>query len=73
MFSETITESQEKTEKIIKNFGKSIDIKVKNVYNNEAVWKEQRHPGVAQLGSALDWGARGRRFKSCHSDHIEYS
>ena len=23
---------------------------------------------VAQLGSALDWGSRGRRFKSCHSD-----
>ena len=24
---------------------------------------------VAQLGSALASGARGRRFKSCHSDH----
>ena len=24
--------------------------------------------GVAQFGSALDWGSRGRRFKSCHSD-----
>ena len=23
---------------------------------------------VAQLGSALDWGSRGRRFKSCHLD-----
>ncbi len=23
---------------------------------------------VAQLGSALDWGSRGRRFKSCHPD-----
>ncbi len=23
---------------------------------------------VAQLGSALDWGSRGRRFKSCQSD-----
>ena len=29
------------------------------------------HPGVAQLGSALDWGSRGRGFKSRHSDHIE--
>lgn len=26
---------------------------------------------VAQLGSVLAWGARGRRFKSCHPD-IEY-
>ena len=24
--------------------------------------------GVAQIGSALPWGGRGRRFKSCHSD-----
>ena len=23
---------------------------------------------MAQLGSALDWGSRGRRFKSCHPD-----
>ncbi len=35
--------------------------------------EHSEHPGVAQLGSALDWGSRGRRFKSCHSDHIEYS
>ena len=27
------------------------------------------NPGVAQLGSALEWGSRGRRFNSCHSDH----
>ena len=26
--------------------------------------------GVAQLGSALGSGPRGRRFESCHSDHI---
>jgi len=24
--------------------------------------------GVAQPGSALAWGARGRKFKSCHPD-----
>ncbi len=24
--------------------------------------------GVAQSGSALAWGARGRRFKSCRPD-----
>ncbi len=25
---------------------------------------------VAQPGSALDWGSRGRRFESCRSDQI---
>ena len=29
-----------------------------------------KHLGVAQFGSALDWGSRCRRFKSCHSDHL---
>ena len=28
------------------------------------------HRGVAQLGSALRSGRRGRRFKSCHPDHV---
>ena len=27
---------------------------------------------VAQLGSALDLGSRGRRFKSCRPDHVNY-
>ncbi len=27
--------------------------------------------GVAQFGSALVWGTRGRRFKSCHSDIVK--
>ncbi len=26
---------------------------------------------MAQLGSALEWGSRGRRFNSCHSDQVE--
>ena len=26
---------------------------------------------VAQFGSALDWGSRGRRFKSCRPDQKE--
>ena len=26
------------------------------------------YPGVAQFGSVLDWGSRGRGFKSRHSD-----
>ena len=25
---------------------------------------------MAQFGSALDWGSRGRRFKSCQPDHV---
>ena len=28
---------------------------------------------VAQPGSALDWGSRGRRFESCRSDHRRIS
>ena len=27
--------------------------------------------GCSAVGSALVWGARGRKFKSCHSDHIK--
>ena len=26
---------------------------------------------VAQFGSALHWGCRGRRFKSCQPDHMQ--
>ena len=26
--------------------------------------------GVAQPGRVLAWGARGRRFESCHPDHF---
>jgi hypothetical protein len=31
---------------------------------HNGVW----HRAVAQFGSALDWGSRGRRFKSCQPD-----
>ena len=31
--------------------------------------RETGQRAVAQLGSALDWGSRGRRFKSCQPDH----
>ena len=41
-----------------------------NRYNIRVI---KTHPGVAQLGSALDWGSRGRGFKSRHSDHFECS
>ena len=30
-----------------------------------------RHRDVAQLGSALPWGGRGRQFKSDRSDHTK--
>ena len=33
--------------------------------------REPRCPGVAQIGSALPWGGRGRKFKSCHSDQLK--
>ena len=33
----------------------------------------QQRPGVAQFGRALDWGSRGREFKSRHSDHVAAS
>ena len=29
------------------------------------------HRGVAQSGSALHWGCKGHRFKSCRPDHKE--
>ena len=32
-----------------------------------------RHRDVAQLGSALPWGGRGRQFKSDRSDHVKHS
>jgi hypothetical protein len=31
--------------------------------------KAQLHRGVAQSGSALDWGSSGQRFKSSRPDH----
>ena len=48
-------------------FKKALDKYPKTVYNIYC------YLGVAQIGSALPWGGRGRRFKSCHSDHGECS
>ena len=31
----------------------------------------QKDRGVAQLASALAWGARGRKFESSHPDQIK--
>ena len=44
-----------------------LEIFHKNRYNN------LRCLGVAQFGSAREWGSRGRRFESSHSDHFFYS
>ena len=43
---------------------KALDKCPKTVYNVYC------YLGVAQIGSALPWGGRGRRFKSCHSDQL---
>ena len=32
--------------------------------------KSSQTSGCGAAGSALDWGSRGRKFKSCHSDHV---
>jgi hypothetical protein len=37
-------------------------------YRLDAMWRN-----VAQPGSALDWGSRGRGFESRHSDHSSQS
>ena len=46
-------------------FKKTLDKYPKTVYNVYC------YLGVAQIGSALPWGGRGRRFKSCHSDQLK--
>lgn len=48
-------------------FKKALDKYPKTVYNIYC------YLGVAQIGSALPWGGRGRRFKSCHSDQMTAS
>ena len=39
-------------------------------YNNQVVGNNTpaRQSGCGAAGSALPWGGRGRKFKSCHSD-----
>ena len=32
--------------------------------------EKQKNRGVAQPGSALAWGARGRKFESCRPDQL---
>ena len=54
------------TEKNRKNFKKRLDFCAVSRYNMQVTY-----PGVAKFGIALDWGSRGRRFKSCHSDQLK--
>ncbi len=42
----------------------------RTIYHSSAAPATTRPRGVAQLGSASALGAEGRRFKSCHPDHI---
>ena len=44
-----------------------VDTGGRHCYNNQC------RRGVAQFGSALPWGGRGRGFKSRRSDHYEWS
>jgi hypothetical protein len=38
----------------------------------KSVAQQRISRAVAQLGSALDWGSRGRRFKSCQPDQRDH-
>ena len=58
--------SEKIIEKNRKNFKKRLDFYALSRYNMQVTY-----PGVAKFGIALDWGSRGRRFKSCHSDQLK--
>ena len=49
-------------------FAKSLDFFQKAGIINNADRTQPQFPGVAQFGSALEWGSRGREFDSRHSD-----
>ena len=34
-------------------------------------WESDGYLGVAQFGSVLEWGSRGRKFESSHPDASE--
>ena len=35
-----------------------------------SLYEQKEYLGVAQFGSVLEWGSRGRRFESSHPDHF---
>lgn len=47
-------------------FFKKLDHLLKTLY----ISANSQYRSVAQSGSVLHWGCRGRRFKSCRSDHF---
>ena len=47
-------------------FKNELDLFLSNAYYKQAVLQRV----MAQFGSALDWGSRGRRFKSCQPDQL---
>ena len=55
--------------RVMKNL--SLDEPGRNVWKwNVRLWRTARCRGVAQPGSAPEWGSGGRRFKSSHPDHF---
>ena len=53
-----------------KIFEKEYNVRKKVVFL-QPHFKRGEHRGVAQLASALAWGARGRKFESFHPDEKE--
>lgn len=47
----------------------NISVQKKTLDNSANLLEDIKRRGVAQLGSALHSGCRGRRFKSCCSDN----
>ena len=55
----------------LKKAEKTLDKRASRCYNNKRSLMKQtniRYLGVAQLGSVLEWGSRGREFESLHPD-----
>ena len=69
---------KEKTKKLkkAKKRQKALDFFILKCYNVLGFLENRKlnnKSGCGAVGSALPWGGRGRKFKSCHSDHIECS
>ena len=62
-----------KSKKFFLKLKKGLDKPAILLYTNKAVKKDGVYLGVAQFGSVLEWGSRGREFKSPHSDQRKTS
>ena len=68
MFKLNILNVKNKVAKVAKKiFEKEYNIRKKVVFLQPHFTRDE-HRGVAQLASALAWGARGRKFESFHPD-----